>query len=155
ILRTHTTKNPEAERRIWAYPEPFADIMRDAYHLRYALIPYIYTASRQAYDTGISLLRPMYYAYSETREAYDFKDQYMFGDDILVSPVTKPAADATQLAERTLWIPPGSWINLSTGERVQGPAVITRNFAYDELPVYLRGGAIIPMEPEMSFVGEK
>ncbi len=47
ILRTHTTKNPDAERRIWAYPEPYADIMRGVYHLRYALLPYIYTESRQ------------------------------------------------------------------------------------------------------------
>src|SRR5690242_821142 len=75
ILRTHTTKNPESERRIWAYPEPYSDIMRDAYRLRYSLIPYIYTAAREAYDTGISMLHPMYYDYPEAPEAYDFKDE--------------------------------------------------------------------------------
>ena len=155
ILRTHTTKNPDAERRIWAYPEPFADIMRDAFRLRYALVPYIYTASRQAYDTGISLLRPMYYENPENREAYEFRDQYMFGNDLLVSPVSTPAAETTQLAERKLWLPAGNWINWFSGERVQGPAEITRNFTYDEVPVYVRSGAIIPMQPEMRFVGEK
>lgn len=155
IVRTHTTKNPDAERRIWAYPEPFADYMRDAFRLRYAMIPYIYTASRQAYDTGISLLRPMYYDHPESGEAYQFKDQYMFGDDMLVAPITAPASEATQLAEVKLWLPQGAWINWINGERIDGPTVVTRTFAYDEIPVYLRAGAIIPMQPEMRYTGEK
>ncbi len=59
ILRTHTTKDPESERRIWAYPVKYATAMRDAYRLRESLIPYIYTAARNAYDTAISLCHPL------------------------------------------------------------------------------------------------
>lgn len=155
IVRTHTTKDPNSERRIWAYPEPYAGIMRDAFRLRYAMIPYIYTVARQAYDTGTSMLRPMYYDSPEVREAYDFKDQYMFGDNMLVSPVTTAAVASTQLAERTIWFPTGVWVNWFAGERVQGPATITRSFAADEIPVYVRAGAIIPMQPDMGHSGEK
>ena len=76
ILRTHTTKNPDAERRIWAYPPEFSKPMRDAFLLRYAMIPYIYTAARGTYDGGIPFLRPMYYDNPDAEEAYTFKDQY-------------------------------------------------------------------------------
>ncbi len=70
ILRTHTTKNPEAERRIWAYPEPYSDILRSTFQLRYALEPYIYTEARRTYDTGVAFLRPLYYDWPEEAEAY-------------------------------------------------------------------------------------
>ena len=65
VLRTHTTKNPEAERRIWAYPEPYSGIMRSDFDLRYALVPYIYTEGRRTYDTGVAFLRPLYYNWPE------------------------------------------------------------------------------------------
>ncbi len=155
ILRTHTTKNPDAERRIWAYPPRYAETMRDAFLLRYALIPYIYTEARAAYDTGISLLRPMYYDYPEAPEAYEFKDQYMFGDDMLVSPVVGAESPESQMATRSIWLPPGQWIEWFTGARLQGPVRVERSFTLGEIPVYVKAGAIIPMQPKMRHTGEK
>jgi hypothetical protein len=108
ILRTHTTKNPDAERRIWAYPPEYARAMRDTFLLRYALIPYIYTASRQTYDTGVPFLRPMYFEYPASEEAYTFKEQYLFGDDMLVAPVVSARSKDTRLATKSLWLPPGT-----------------------------------------------
>ncbi len=70
ILRTHTTKNPDAERRIWAYPEPYSGIMRELYHRRYAMLPYIYTEARRTYDTGLAFLHPLYYEWPNADEAY-------------------------------------------------------------------------------------
>jgi alpha-glucosidase len=154
ILRTHTTKNPGAERRLWAYPEPYAEIMRNSYLLRYALIPYIYTAAREAYDTGISMLRPMYYDWPESPEAYDFKDEYMFGDDMLVAPVTSAMEASTELATKSIWLPPGTWIEWFTGAILKGPAKLQRSFALDEIPVYVKAGAIVPLQPKMLHTGE-
>ena len=95
ILRTHTTKNPESERRLWAYPDAYFSVMRDAYRLRYALIPYIYTEARKAFDTGISICRPMYYEHPGAEEAYAATGQYMFGDAMIVAPIATPVdADA-------------------------------------------------------------
>lgn len=155
ILRTHTTKNPEAERRIWAYPVDYFLVMREAFLLRYALIPYIYTYARKAYDTGISLCRPMYYDYPEKEEAYQFRDQYMFGDRMIVSPITAPEDQNSMLSKRRIWLPEGKWIEWFTGSILEGPGIFERNFSIDEIPVYVRAGSIIPFQPKMRHTGEK
>lgn len=155
VLRTHATRNPEAERRIWAYAPQFADAMRAAFQLRYSLIPYIYTASRETYDTGVSPMRPMYYDYPEANEAYQNTGQYMFGDSMLVAPITSPNNPLHNLATKRIWLPEGEWIEWSTGNHIKGPVTIERNYALDEVPVFLKSGAIIPMQPKMSYSNEK
>ncbi len=155
ILRTHTTKDPQSERRIWAYPAEYSAAMRDAFLLRYSLIPYIYTAARAAYDTGISICHPLYYDYPEAPEAYDFRDEYLFGGDLLVAPVATPLSDETRLATKSIWLPPGTWIEWFTGKQLQGPAKIERTFTLTEIPVYVKAGAIVPMQPKMRSTSEK
>ncbi len=61
--------------------------MFDAIDIRYALAPYIYSMARKAYDTGISICHPLYYEYPDKQEAYDFKNEYFFGDDMIILPV--------------------------------------------------------------------
>ncbi len=145
VLRTHTTKNPDAERRIWAYPYEYFDAMRKAVLLRSSLLPYIYTEARKAYDTGLSLCRPLYYEFPEFDEAYDFREQYQFGDAIVAAPVVAPILPESLLASKRVWIPPGEWIEWSSGRIFAGPAVVNRTFALDEIPVYVRAGSIVPM----------
>ena len=84
IFRTHATNWPGIERRIWKY-ENFPLLLQTV-QLRYALMPYIYTACREAYDTGVSLCRPLYYEWPEENKAYTCEGEYMFGNDILVAP---------------------------------------------------------------------
>lgn len=155
ILRTHTTKNPEAERRIWAYPPQYASVMRDAFQLRYALIPYLYTQSRRTYDTGVAFFRPLYYDYPNAPEAYEFKDEYTFGDDMIVSPVVTELDKTTQLATKVIWIPEGEWIEWSSGAHLKGPAKVERSYALNEIPVFVRAGAVIPMAPKMEYSEQK
>jgi alpha-glucosidase len=155
ILRTHSSPDPEAERRIWAYPEPYSDLMRDAFHLRYALVPYIYTEARKTYDTGVAFLRPLYYDWPEEDQAYSSKNEYMFGDQMLVAPVTTPADPASQLADESIWLPKGEWIEWETGRRFEGPIRIDRKFSIEQIPVYVRAGAILPMAPAMAYTGQK
>ena len=146
ILRTHSSKNPLAERRIWGYPYEYFKVMREAFLLRHTLIPYIYTGSRQAYDTGISLIHPMYYDHPDNDEAYEFKEQYMFGNDILAAPITSPIDSVTHFASKEIWLPEGEWFEWYTGTIQKGPAVINRSFSLDEIPIYVKAGAIIPMQ---------
>jgi len=155
ILRTHTTKNPDSERRIWAYPEPYSDIMRSAFHQRYAMQPYIYTEGRRTYDTGVAFLRPLYYDWPEADEAYTNKDEYIFGQQMIVAPVVEPVDKDTQLAEENVWIPQGEWIEQPTGKHFSGPTTVQRSFAINQIPVYLRAGAIVPMQPPMQYTGQK
>ncbi len=155
ILRTHTTKNADSERRIWAYPEPFSDILRSTFQLRYALQPYIYTEARRTYDTGVAFFRPLYYDWPEAPEAYTSKSEYLFGDQMLVAPVVTPVDKASGLATETVWLPEGDWIEWPTGKHLQGPASFDRSFSIDQTPVFVKAGAIVPMQPPMLYTGEK
>jgi hypothetical protein len=143
VLRTHTTKNPAAERRIWKFPQAHFEAMRRAFRLRYELVPYIYSAARKCYDTGIPLCRRLYYAWPELPEAYAQPGEYLFGDDLLVAPVTEPASGFSGHAEVQVWLPPGQWINWFTDEFHEGPATVLLQVPLDEVPLFARAGAVI------------
>ena len=155
ILRTHTTKNPDAERRIWAYPDPYYTAMKSAYQLRYAMQPYIYTEARRTYDTGVAFVHPLYYDYPETQEAYTHREEYKFGDNILVSPIVQPADPQNHISSKSVWLPEGEWIEWQSGAHLTGPGNFDRNFLINQIPVYIKAGSIIPQQPEMSYTGEK
>ena len=155
ILRTHTTKNAEAERRVWAFPEPYSDVMADTMRLRYAWIPYIYTEGRRTYDTGVAFLRPLYYDWPEQSEAYTSPNEYMFGDEVIAAPIASPIDSASGVASESLWLPPGEWIEQPTGQHLHGPVRSTRQFSLQQIPLYLRPGAIVPMQPPMLNTGAK
>jgi alpha-glucosidase len=155
ILRTHTTKNPEAERRIWAYPEPYSAVLRSAFQLRYALQPYLYTEARRTYDTGVAFLHPLYYDWPEEENAYSRKGEYVFGAQMIAAPITAAADKTSGLASEQVWLPSGGWIEWPTGKHISGPATVERSFSIDQIPVYLREGAIVPMQPQMLYTGQK
>ena len=155
ILRTHTTKNPDAERRIWAYPEPYSGMMRDLYHRRYAMLPYIYTEARRTYDSGLAFVHPLYYEWPEAEEAYANKNEYMFGEEMLLDPVVTAGDKATGLVQESVWVPPGEWIEADTGKHLRGPATVKRNFSIRQVPLYVRAGAIVPMAPPMLYSNQK
>lgn len=146
IFRTHATNWEGIERRIWKYPN-FPSLL-ETVKLRYALMPYIYTAARQAYDTGVSLCRPLYYEWPEANNAYLFEDEYMFGDDILVAPVvTKPEKDGTT-ARRT-WLPEGRWFDVCRNKVIEGNRTFTDRYAMEEIPYFFRAGSVIVNNPPM------
>ena len=121
--------------------------MFDAISLRYALAPYVYTMARKAYDTGVSLCHPMYYEYPGQREAYACQNQYMFGDDLIVRPVT--SKENHGLAAVKIWLPEGDWYEWFTGAMLKGGQAYERSFMINQVPVYVRAGAIIPLYPRV------
>jgi hypothetical protein len=155
ILRTHTTKNPDSERRIWAYPEPYSAVMRSAYQMREAMQPYLYTEARRTYDTGVAFFRPLYYDWPEDDAAYASKNEYLFGDQMIVSPVTAPADKISGLTAEQVWLPKGDWIEWPTGKHFAGAMTVERSFTIDQIPVYVKAGTILPMQPAMLHTGEK
>jgi alpha-glucosidase len=155
ILRTHTTKNPDAERRIWAYPEPYASVLRTAFQLREAMEPYLYTEARRTYDTGVAFLRPLYYDWPEDDAAYTSKNEYLFGDQMIVAPVTAAADKVTGLAQEQVYLPKGDWMEWPTGRHFAGPVSAERSFSIAQIPVYVKDGAIVPMQPPMLHTSEK
>ena len=149
IFRTHATKSPKIERRFWAYPVEYYYAMRKAVLLRHALIPYIYSQARKTYETGVSICHPLYYEHPKREEAYAFKNEYYFGDDLLVNPVTRPIGKDSLFVLQKVWLPPGTWYEWATGTLLDGDRTVTRAFTLDEIPLYARAGAILPMEPPL------
>lgn len=144
VLRTHTVKNPDAERRFWGCPEPFSELLGDAVRQRYELVPYIYTQMRRACDTGVSLCRPLYYNYPEEKEAYAKRAEFFFGDDILAAPVTCAADPKTGEAVRECYLPPGMWYDTVAGKMEKGGRILEISARFEEVPLFVRPGTVIP-----------
>ncbi|MBR1962136.1 MAG: DUF5110 domain-containing protein [Alistipes sp.] len=149
VFKTHCTKDRIIERRIWQFPNHMFD-MRAAMHLRYALVPYIYAAARETFDTGVSMTRPMYYSHPEYDLAYTSKDQFMFGGDLLVAPIVTPTDKVTGLATRKVWLPKGEkWFNMVSGKLYEGSdSEVEIHCALSENPYFAKAGSIIPMYPK-------
>ena len=140
IFRTHATNDGSIERRIWLFSN--FDALRDVVHLRYAMMPYIYTMARKAYDTGISICRPLYYYYPEDDEAYSYENEYFFGDDILVAPVTT-AVGTDGLAWRKLWLPEGQWFDVTNNKLVEGGKEVNNGYTVTQIPYYYKAGSVV------------
>lgn len=143
IMRTHSQKGAKLNKEPWVFNKEYCDIIRETIRQRYVMAPYIYTMARKGYDDGISLCRPMYYDYPENKEAYEFRNEYMFGDDVLVMPVTAPVENG--YAQVRVWLPEGEWYEWHTGALLKGNQIVERSFAVDEYPIYIKAGAILPM----------
>ena len=142
VMRTHSSKNGALNKEPWVFSEEYTDIIRQTVRQRYEMAPYIYAMARKGYDEGLALCRPMYYDYPQEQEAYDFRSQYMFGDDMMIAPITKPSENGFTAME--VWFPEGEWYELHTGTMIQGGKVMTRHFALDEYGVYVKAGSILP-----------
>ena len=147
IFKTHSTSSAILERRIWMFPEHY-EFMKEALELRYALTPYIYDMARQAYETGISLCRPLYYEYPEKAQAYQWKQEYFFGDNILAATVCEPVgADGT--AGRDVWLPAGTdWYDMAHHKLLKGGSVQQLRYTLAQNAWFVKAGAIIPLAQE-------
>ncbi|WP_051938457.1 glycoside hydrolase family 31 protein [Luteibacter sp. 9135] len=147
VLRTHSAKEASLHKEPWHFGPPYGDAIFAAIRLRYQLAPYIYAAARQAYETGLSIVRPMYYHWPEHDEAYTHPSQYMFGNDLLVAPVTVPVgADGT--APFPVWLPPGRWYSRDGADVFEGGRVLAQCYTLEETPVFVRQGSVVPLYPE-------
>ena len=144
IFKTHSTNSKYLERRIWMY-ESHYEYLKDAIELRYALSPYIYDAARQCYETGVGICRPLYYDYPEEEKAYSWKEEFMFGDNILATVLCQPMGE-NGMTERKMWFPSGcNWYDMAHHVMYKGGSEKTLYYAIDENPWYVKAGAIIPM----------
>ena len=147
FYKIHPTKHPDCKRYPWLFPETLFQMV-DAFHLRYALIPYIYNAARKNFDTGVAMCYPMYYDYPEAEEAYQYKRQFMFGNDILATCIAVPGDETTGVATIDMWFPEGNdWYDMATGTMYKGGQKRDIGYTIDETPWYVKAGSIIPMNP--------
>jgi len=124
-------------------------ICRQYLELRYRLLPYTYTLTHQARDTGLPLMRALWLHYPTDVTAAARGDEYLWGRDLLVAPVVERGA-----ASRSAYLPAGDWYDWWTGERIEGGREIVRPVDLATLPLYARAGAIIPLDPLRQYAME-
>jgi alpha-D-xyloside xylohydrolase len=145
-VRLHGEPPPRAP---WIFGEEALQIFRKYVKLRYRLLPYIYSQAYISGRTGLPMMRAMILEFQDDPNCRDLDDQYMFGDSLLVAPVCDPSD------RRTVYLPKGKWIDYWTGEEYEGPTVLHLKVPLEIIPLYIKMDSIIPMGPEMSYVGEK
>ena len=154
ILRTHSTKDAALNKEIWKFKGDYFDAQRDAINLRYSLVPYIYTAARDCYDSGISLCHPLYYDYPLAEESYKYRNHYFFGDDILIASVVTPSNDG--VSSVNVWLPEGNdWFEWHTGPLLKGGKQYKRDFTITEYPIYIKAGSMLPLYGKVKNLDEQ
>ncbi|MCR5494729.1 MAG: DUF5110 domain-containing protein [Treponema sp.] len=141
VYRAHGT----GSREPYAFPEETKKLVTDVIKTRYKLLPYIYSTARQTMQ-GLPMMRGMYYESENTPDSYLDKE-YMFGDSLLVSPVTQ---ELSVSKEHKVWLPKGVWYNFFTMEKITAneDRELALNVNLATIPVYIKAAAIIPMKED-------
>jgi alpha-glucosidase/alpha-D-xyloside xylohydrolase len=139
--------DPDPEELHNAAVEP---ICRQYLELRYRLMPYLYTAVREAHDSGLPVMRGLWLHYPDDPAAVARGDEYLWGRDMLVAPVVEKGA-----SERKLYLPRGAWYDFWAREKLEGGREISRPVDLATTPLYVRAGAVIPMGPVRQYTEEK
>ncbi len=126
----------------WSFGSRIEDLIRAAIELRYRLLPYLYTSFLRSTETGEPVQRPLVFDHQDDGTVRDIDDQYLFGPDLLVAPVTGPGTTA-----RSVYLPAGEWYDWHSGEGFAGGSFLAAETPLDRIPVYARAGAVIPMWP--------
>ena len=145
IMRLHSTKDEFMGKEPWKYSFAAETAAVNALRERHALIPYIYSINRRTHTEGRALCEPMYYSYPCDKAAYEVPNQFFFGSELMVSPITKPADKRTYLAPAKVWLPKGRWTDWYTGRIYEGERFVTMYRDLNALPVLAKEGAIIPL----------
>jgi hypothetical protein len=148
VLRSHSTRDAQTDRRPWNYPAWAEDSMRVSFHLRDQLFPYIYTSAAESSRETIPLDRPLYLDYPQEENAYHNAQEFLLGDNLLAAPIVSQGVGPGRVGTQTVWFPPGAtWYNLFSGEKFNGGTskLVAADIA--EFPLYAKGGVPIPMQP--------
>ncbi|UCE05393.1 MAG: DUF5110 domain-containing protein, partial [bacterium] len=149
LFRAHTHySSPDQEP--WSYGDWYEEINKKFIQLRYQLIPYLYDAFQESASRNAPIMRPLVYEYQNDPGTIDMDDQYLFGEDLLIAPVYQP-----NQSSRQVYFPAGDWYDYWTGEKVVGPQKKWVAAPLDKMPIFVKAGAIVPMQPVMNFVDEK
>jgi alpha-glucosidase len=134
----------------WRFGAQYEDIIRKYLKLRYRLLPYLNTVMEEAHRTGVSIFRPLVLNYQDDPNTVNIDDEFMVGDDLLAAPVLK--SDQTS---RPVYLPKGVWWDYWTGELVKGGRMIRAEAPLEIIPLFIRGGAVIPLGPEQNWTCQK
>jgi alpha-glucosidase len=151
LFRDNTATNTPSQEA-WSFGENVEEISRKYIALRYRLIPYVYNVFYESSKMGIPIMRPIFLEFPDDPRAYDLDVQYQFffGRDLLIAPVLWEGRDL-----RKLYLPQGEWIDFWSDQVYEGSRNIIVEAPLDHLPIFVRAGAIIPMQQEQQYIGER
>ncbi|MCR5863092.1 glycoside hydrolase family 31 protein [Flavobacterium sp. J372] len=148
FCRTHSSGH-HGEQEPWAFDEEVINVTRKFIELRYQLLPYLYTMFWEYINENIPMLKPLVYFDQEDTQTHYRTDEFIFGNQILVCPILEP-----NTLGRRMYIPRGTWYNYWNNENVTGGKEVWVDAAFDQIPVFVKAGAIIPKYPVQQYVGE-
>ena len=149
FLRSHSV-GWVGNKEPWEYGAEFTKINRATVELRYQFLPYLYTLFYQHEKTGEPIMRPLWYEFPNDKGTYLINDEYLVGKDVLVAPVVKEGVKT-----RGIYLPVGAdWIDWWTGERLESGKTHYLQTPIDRLPIFVRGGAVVPTQPTIQHTGE-
>jgi len=146
FFRNHTSCWSR-DQEPWVYGEPYTTINRRAIELRYRLLPYLYTATWQCTQSGQPIVRPLSLAYQNDAHTYCLDDEFLCGDALLIAPVCR-----AQARTREVYLPAGQWYDFWTDEQHIGPTTLQVPAPLERIPVFVRGGTVLPTWPVMQHV---
>lgn len=145
ILRLHSALNPFVVKEPWAYGADVRAALGEALRLRARLVPFLHSMNHRAATDGIPLVRPMYHLYPAVDAAYRVPNQFGFGSELVVAPITTPTDEVTRLGSVRAWLPPGTWIDLITGTAYDGDREVRLHRDGLSVPALVRAGGIVPL----------
>ncbi|MDQ0575710.1 alpha-xylosidase [Agromyces albus] len=140
LLSSHSRLHGSTSYRVpWSFDDEAVDVARGFTELKMSLMPYLYRAGIEAHERGIPVMRPMQLAFPDDPGAAYLDRQYLLGPDLLVAPVF------SEHGEVDVYLPAGTWTSLLSGEVVEGGCWRREQHGFDSLPLYVRGGAVLPL----------
>jgi alpha-glucosidase len=130
-------------REPWLFGEPYTSIIQKYLILRYQLMPYIYTLAWETSQSGLPLVRPLFWEAENDPNLSDVQDAFTLGDALLVAPVMEQGA-----RQRDVILPPGEWVHFWDENAYQGPNRFTMDAPLERIPLLVRTGTVLPMETE-------
>lgn len=149
ISRAHHEGNNAVEP--WLFGAQAEAICKKAIEQKYRLFPYIYTCARQAFDTGLPLMRALVLEYQDDPETFNLNSQFLFGRELLVAPVMEQGA-----VSKRIYLPEGVWIDFNHPRKsYPGKQWIDYPVSLENTPLFVKQGSIIPQTAVMQYIGEK
>ncbi|MCC5634727.1 DUF4968 domain-containing protein [Nostoc sp. CHAB 5844] len=148
LMRGHSAMST-ARHEPWVFGDRTENICREYINLRYQLLPYIYSLFWEAATTGAPILRPLLYHFPNDTKTYTLYDQVLLGSSLMAAPIYRPGVEY-----RAVYLPAGIWYDWWSGESYQGPTYILAHAPLEIMPLYVRGGAVIPMQPVIQYVNQ-
>ncbi len=143
IFRLSSEEGHYYKRVPWKWDIKTFTIVKDYCLLRHRLIPYIYGEAYKYHKSGLPLIQPLYYLIPEIYDEVEFKNEYFFGTELLVAPITKPKDSIMNRSVKRIYLPPGTWYDFKTGKRFIGDKRYYLFYKDEDYPVFAKSGSII------------